>query len=64
MIAERAAAYGFQFVDVTKRFDGHGVNSDEPWILGPGPASFHPNPDGYEAYTAALTSQIVPARLP
>ncbi len=64
VIAERAAAYGFQFVDVTKRFDGHGVNSDEPWILGPGPASFHPNPDGYEAYTAALTSQIVPARLP
>lgn len=64
VIAERAAAHGFQFVDVRERFDGHGVNSDEPWILGPGPGSFHPNPHGYRAYSAALTSQIIPARLP
>jgi lysophospholipase L1-like esterase len=64
VIADRAAAHGFQYVDVTERFDGHGVNADEPWILGPGPGSFHPNPAGYQAYTAALTSQIVPSRLP
>lgn len=63
VLADRAAAHGFQFVDVTKRFVGHGVNADEPWILGPGPGSFHPNPAGYEAYSAALTSQIVPSRL-
>jgi lysophospholipase L1-like esterase len=63
VIAEHAAAYGFQFVDVTKRFDGHGVNADDPWILGPGAGAFHPNEDGYHAYTVALTSQIVPARL-
>lgn len=64
VIAERSAAHGFQFVDVRERFDGHGVNSPEPYLLGPGPGAFHPNLDGYKAYTAALTSQINPTRLP
>lgn len=63
VIAEAAADNGFQFVDVTRRFDGHGVNAPAPWILGPGPGQFHPNINGYKAYTAALTSQINPSRL-
>lgn len=61
VIAEAAAEHGFQFVDVTKRFLGHGVNAPEPWILGPfDPGAFHPNADGYEAYTAAVTAAINP----
>lgn len=63
VIATAAARHGFQFVDVTKRFAGHGVNSPEPWLLGPfDPGAFHPNADGYQAYTAALTSAINPSR--
>lgn len=38
VIAARAAAHGFTFVDVTKRFDGHGINAPEPWLLGLGPS--------------------------
>jgi len=65
----RAAAqeHGFDFVDVTHRFDGHGVNAPEPWILGAfrpdgslEPGAFHPNAAGYEGYTAAVTAAIKP----
>ena len=64
VIAEAAADHGFQFVDVTKRFLGHGVNAPDAWILGPfDPGAFHPDTDGYEAYTAALTAAINPSRL-
>jgi lysophospholipase L1-like esterase len=64
VVARAAAAHGFQFVDVAKRFDGHGVNSPETWLRGPfDPGPFHPNEDGYEAYTAAVTAAIVPSRL-
>lgn len=66
-IAEAAAEYGFQFVDVTKRFDGHGVNADDPWIHGaiaPTGGAFHPNADGYRSgYAPALTSAINPRDL-
>lgn len=62
------------FVDVTKRFRGHAVNSAEPWVvLVPAPvpppferlpdANFHPNPAGHQAYAAALLSTIKPAQL-
>jgi lysophospholipase L1-like esterase len=61
--ADAAADHGFQFVDVTKRFVGHGVNAPDAWILGPfDPGAFHPNADGYEAYTAAVTAAIQPSR--
>jgi lysophospholipase L1-like esterase len=64
VIEEVAAEHGFQFVDVTRRFDGHGVNAPEPWVLGlTDPAAFHPNPSGYEAYAAAVTSSVNPRDL-
>jgi lysophospholipase L1-like esterase len=64
VIEAAAARHGFQFVDVTKRFDGHGVNAPDPWIQGLGsPGPFHPNAEGYEAYTAAVTAAVQPARL-
>jgi lysophospholipase L1-like esterase len=64
VIAEAAAEHGFQFVDVTERFAGHGVNAPEPWILGPAdPGSFHPTAEGYRAYAAAVTAAIKPGQL-
>ena len=62
VIAEAASAHGFDFVDVTQRFQGHGVNAPDPWILGPfDPGAFHPDADGYETYAAALTAAINPS---
>lgn len=64
VIAKAAAEHGFQFVDVTERFTGHGVNAPDAWILGPfDPGAFHPDSNGYQAYTAAVTSAINPSRL-
>lgn len=63
VIATAAADHGFQFVDVTSRFDGHGANAPAAWILGSGDAAFHPNLHSYRAYAAALTSQITPTSL-
>ncbi|MBD0324004.1 MAG: SGNH/GDSL hydrolase family protein, partial [Aldersonia sp.] len=64
VIAEAAARHGFQYVDVTKRFIGHGVNAPDTWILGPSdPGAFHPNARGYEAYTAAVNSALGPVKL-
>lgn len=66
-IAEAADRHGFEFVDVTSRFDGHGANSDDPWIHGaiaPTGGAFHPNADGYRSgYAAALTAAINPNEL-
>lgn len=64
VIAAAAQRHGFQFVDVSGRFDGHGVNATEPWILGlEHPARFHPTVEGQDAYAATLTSQISPRSL-
>jgi lysophospholipase L1-like esterase len=63
VIAAAAERAGFQFVDVRKRFKGHGANSSDPWILGPtAPGAFHPTVDGYEAYTAAVNSALGPVK--
>lgn len=63
VLAQAAADHGFGFVDVTKRFLDHGANASDPWIHGLDSAAFHPNAEGYEAYTAAVTAAVVPARL-
>jgi lysophospholipase L1-like esterase len=63
VLAEAAADHGFGFVDVTKRFLDHGANASDPWLHGLDSAAFHPNAEGYEAYTAAVTAAVVPARL-
>jgi len=64
VIADVAHAYGFQFVDPTRRFIDHGVNAPEPWVLGlTDPARFHPNLAGYHAYAAAVTSALDPRDL-
>jgi lysophospholipase L1-like esterase len=64
VLAAAAQRHGFGFVDVVKRFDGHGVNSPDPSITGPlDPAPFHPNAEGYEAYTAAVTAAVRPSQL-
>jgi lysophospholipase L1-like esterase len=62
VIAEAAADHGFGFVDVTKRFLDHGANATDPWVHGLDSAAFHPNAEGYEAYTAAVTAAYVPGR--
>ncbi|MDN5765183.1 MAG: SGNH/GDSL hydrolase family protein [Humibacillus sp.] len=59
VIAKEARKHGFTFVDVTNRFQGHGVNAPSAWILGPtDPAAFHPTLAGYRAYTAAILSSL------
>lgn len=64
VIAGVADQHGFTFVDVTKRFVGHGVNAADPWVLGPlDPGAFHPDAAGYAAYTEAVTAAIRPSRL-
>ena len=63
VIAREAAKHGFEFVDVTERFLGHGVNAPDAWILPPtDAAAFHPNVKGYNAYTAAVIAAIEPSR--
>lgn len=62
VLADAAARHGFGFVDVTKRFLHHGVNAPDPWVLGPfSPGPFHPNAEGYAAYTAAVAAAVDPA---
>lgn len=51
------------FIDVTKRFLGHAVNSDNPWIVLDLTqplldANFHPNDAGHQAYASALLSAV------
>jgi len=61
VISDASARAGFQYVDVRRRFDGHGANSPDAWILGPSdPGAFHPTAEGYRAYTAAVNSALGP----
>lgn len=58
-IQAAASATGATYVDVTGIFSGHGIGSTVPWILDFTPATpnfdaFHPNANGYKAYTNAL----------
>jgi len=61
VISDASVRAGFQYVDVRSRFDGHGANSPDAWILGASdPGAFHPTVDGYRAYTAAVNSALGP----
>lgn len=57
------------YIDVTKRFAGHAVNSEDPWLVldfrSPLPSyNFHPNATGYTfGYAPALISAVKPAQL-
>ncbi|MFE3636695.1 SGNH/GDSL hydrolase family protein [Streptomyces sp. NPDC059168] len=63
VIAARAAAHGFTFVDVRKVFDGHEICSSEPWLhsvdwldLG---ESYHPTAAGQSlGYLPRLTDAL------
>jgi lysophospholipase L1-like esterase len=57
-MARVARENGVHFIDPTEAFQGHGVGSDDPWVLGLGvwsdhhalpPESFHPNAQGQAA---------------
>lgn len=73
--AVKSSRTGAVFVDVTNRFKGHAVNSDNPWIffaapsLAPDgslnfdPRNFHPNAAGHRAYASALRAAIKPGQL-
>ena len=64
VIPEAAAEHGFVFVDVTKRFLGHGANAPDAWILGPfDPGAFHPSAADHAAFTAAVTAAVRPSQL-
>lgn len=57
----RVAAAGFEFVDPSRSFDGHGMCDDEEWLNGvarPISASYHPNPRGYRAYADLVHAAI------
>ncbi|SDH52160.1 GDSL-like Lipase/Acylhydrolase family protein [Arthrobacter subterraneus] len=52
VIEDRAEAAGFDFVDVAKRFDKHGIGSPEPWIIFTGFTAIddlHPTAKGYQS---------------
>lgn len=60
VLAERAAAAGFTFLDARPRFAGHGVCAADPWLNDLDPLrlteSYHPNARGQaEGYLRALT---------
>ncbi|MGQ1798476.1 GDSL-type esterase/lipase family protein [Kocuria oceani] len=64
-LAEQVEAESAVFVDVTDRFRGHGVGSEDPWILvDPGSShNLHPTETGYlSGYYPGLMSQVARAR--
>ncbi|GAB3645246.1 SGNH/GDSL hydrolase family protein [Glycomyces tarimensis] len=61
-IGSVAGDYGFRYVDVRGRFDGHSVCDDAEWLNGiswPIAESYHPNRDGQNAgYFGALSNVL------
>ncbi|WP_211228715.1 SGNH/GDSL hydrolase family protein [Glycomyces tenuis] len=55
-----AADHGFGFADPRAAFDGHGVCSADPWILGYVGTleSFHPNAAGQDGYTDVVLPHL------
>lgn len=68
-LRDAALSEGARFADVTDRFDGHGVGSDDPWLFfdptnPTRPDTFHPTATGYlRGYYAALADTVVLGRL-
>ncbi|WP_171166945.1 SGNH/GDSL hydrolase family protein [Streptomyces sp. I05A-00742] len=57
VIADRARAAGFTYLDARRTFAGHGACTGAPWINPAGPAfweSYHPNGGGYRGYFGLL----------
>lgn len=57
VLADRARAAGFAYVDARGRFAGHGACAADPWINPVGLAvrdSYHPNGEGYLGYASLL----------
>lgn len=67
-IESAATLAGVQYVDLTRRFAGHEVNSADPWLqlsLSDFTAdyNFHPTPEGHRAYASALLASMKPGQL-
>ncbi|MHA7272760.1 SGNH/GDSL hydrolase family protein [Arthrobacter sp. TMT4-20] len=62
VIKHTAEANGLQYVDVAKRFTGHGIGTRDPWITYTGFTAIddlHPNAKGYESgYFKAIRSAV------
>ncbi|WP_151526218.1 SGNH/GDSL hydrolase family protein [Serinicoccus kebangsaanensis] len=66
VMARIAREEGVHFIDPTEAFEGHGVGSDDPWILGLGfgderslpPESFHPTAEGQAAMQALVQEYL------
>ncbi|HEY8458548.1 MAG TPA: SGNH/GDSL hydrolase family protein [Actinopolymorphaceae bacterium] len=61
VIAARAAAHGFRYVDARPAFTGHAVCDDVEWINGlsnPISESYHPNRDGQVGYADLVESAL------
>ena len=61
-----AEYYGFTFIDPTEAFAGHGVGSDDPWLLSLGftgprgmpPEAFHPTARGQEEIARLIDEHL------
>jgi lysophospholipase L1-like esterase len=67
VIASKAAAAGFQYVDVVDEFAGHGIGAPDPWITFTGfraSDDLHPTATGYrQGYFPAVRSEVNLAQL-
>nr|MBA2558720.1 SGNH/GDSL hydrolase family protein [Propionibacteriales bacterium] len=61
VLARRAAAHGFEFVDTRVAFTGHAVCASDEWINGlsnPVTESYHPNRHGQAGYAALVDPHL------
>jgi lysophospholipase L1-like esterase len=57
-VATAPADVNIVYVDVTVKFAGHGIGSEEPFINSDGDDAYHPNAAGYRAYAKAIFAAI------
>lgn len=65
-LKQLAEEKGFHFIDPTEAFEGHGVGSDDPWILAFGwgkhragkPETYHPTQDGADAMAQLVNDYL------